>query len=297
MPELQSEINDLLGELEGSNQENENETEGNEKPVEPIESGENRGENESSAAETENEETGSEQGQQETDSEESGETEEQVASETETEEDSRDAQIKKLQEEINRLSNPQQSQENQQNEETGEAESKPAEEFDPFMGYEFDSIVEDQSTFSDWASKMFQKAKSQAKEEVLTSLPETVNGYINQQLQVRESVNDFYRNNPELSENKNYVSRLANEVAGEHPDWEFPQVLEETARKARETLGLKQQAKAQEAAEQEDSGQKKSPGLAKGTKRSPNSNKGKSAAKADNRSATEKQIDELLTME
>jgi hypothetical protein len=305
MGDLTREIEELLD--EGSSPEAKDETGRDETSAGTAESGEGGGEAQAEGTSQETETAGGQEESQTQDSEEgdgsqtesqesergveSSESESQE-SEGSEEEDPRDAQIRKLQEEVNRLAKGEgqtQSQDQSQQEQDQGSQESQAEPFDPMMGYDHDSLMESSDTFKEWASKLYEQAKKDAHEEVLQKLPETVNSYVQTQVTIQDQAREFYRNNPELSEHKDYVSRVANEVAAEHPDWTFSDVLDETANRARQTLGLKQQA---QQSERETSGQRKTPAFASGTQ---GNNSKKSSGGKETLSEVEKQIQDVIS--
>ncbi len=281
--EVQDEINELLGELDSK--ENENETQGTEDAAETAESGEAGGAQQESESEAENQETSGTEEQQE-----SSEAEGEIAEDSDREE-TPEEENQRLRAELDRISGEVQKTSETQQSESSEEESSESEEFDPLMGYDFDSLMEDKSQFAEWAKKLHEDARARAREEVLQKIPDTVNPYIEQQLTVREQANRFYQENPELSSYKQYVARLANDVASEMPDKGWEEVLEETKNRAYKNLNLSKQEKQSSGNEQV-----KTPGLAKGTKRQSGSNKGQGSKNSDRRSTTEKEIDELLDL-
>lgn len=151
--------------------------------------------------------------------------------------------------------------------------------------FDFDSVIESEDKFKSFLTDFAKKVQSSTHETILQTLPDTVSSYVNEQVTIKDQVNNFYRDNPDLENTKKYVSVTANEIASEHPDWDFSAVLDETAKKVRKSLGLKQDAKKSSS----DKGQKKSPALAKGTK-------GQSLKKKPKQelSAMEQEIAELL---
>jgi len=79
--------------------------------------------------------------------------------------------------------------------------------------------------------------KSEIKEEILSELPAIMEAYINDQVQIRDQSRKFYQDNPDLTDHKDLVSKIANEVSSEYPDWRYSSIFEETARRTRERLG------------------------------------------------------------
>lgn len=283
MGDLEQDIGALLG--EDSPPEAEDESRGTEKSAETTESGESGSQDQDAGSEEETSETRSEGEQPE--SEGSQEEVESSEEESESEEDSRDAQIRELQAEVNRLSKGEatKSAEAESETSTSQEESK-SDPFDPFMGQDFDSIIESKESFQKWAEGLYERAKKDTHEEILKRLPETVNSYVEHQVAIRDSVNEFYRQNDDLVNYKNYVGQIANEVQGEHSDWTFDQILEETATRVRQKLGLKEKAQGKGSSSQ------RKPALSGGTKTG--SSKARSGNSGEELSEVEKHIQSLL---
>lgn len=265
--DTQNQINALLG--DGNDESVEEGTSETEDSSEETGSEVSEETQESSEGE-EHEETSNSEGEKSNDSEEGSEnaSESSESPEKPEESDGSVSEVDALRAEVNRLA----AKINEgSTEESSSSEEKPAipePNLDPATlfgdDFDFESVVESEESFKKFLTDFAKKVQGSAHESILQTLPDTVSTYVNQQVTVKEQVNEFYKNNPDLSSTKRYVSVTANEVASEHPDWDFPTVLDETAKRVRKSLGLKEEAKKENSS---SSGQKKdSPALAKGTK-------------------------------
>jgi hypothetical protein len=63
--------------------------------------------------------------------------------------------------------------------------------------------------------------------------------YVQRHLYVNKKVEDFYEQNQDLNGVREFVGAVATQVQGENPEWDIDKVFEETAKQARERLGLK----------------------------------------------------------
>ncbi len=88
-------------------------------------------------------------------------------------------------------------------------------------------------------NKSLEDARKLAAEQILRNLPEVVTGYVNQHIQLTETVNDFYRQNPDLAQVKRTVAAVANEVAAGNPGFKLDEVFAEAAKRTRQMLGLR----------------------------------------------------------
>jgi hypothetical protein len=86
--------------------------------------------------------------------------------------------------------------------------------------------------------RVYVKAKTDAIEHSLRSLPQVVQPVIAQQAMVMEAAQKFYRDNPDLSKYRDFVQYCAQQIESAHPDWGFEQVFAETAKIARERLPM-----------------------------------------------------------
>lgn len=287
MGDIMDEINELLGEEarddveseeSGESGESEPRTESQSEYAESTESGEHT-------------ETGGADEAEGQESEESSEGEEEVKSEEDSQEGAENAgeesELERLRAEVNRLAA-----------EAGEpaAENKPSEEssssddFDPIGEYDFDEIVESKETFSKWASDFAQKIQDAAYKKATADLNQQLQTQVSEQVSVHEQVRDFYQANPELDGVRDYVSKVAAQVSKENPESDFQTILDQTAQKARETLGIKK-AEADAKSESKSKPSKKpAPAFADSTKAASKRKK----STGDGLSETEKQIQDLL---
>lgn len=267
MGDLQDEIRTLLGELERKD----------EKSSEAVEFGPSGEQDSEEGVVEETTETDGEEVSAQEDSQKSDESEEEVTTRSQEE----GSELERLRAEVERLA-AQVKQEPEGSPSKEEADSQ--KEFDPLGEHDFDTILESKEAFAKWASDFYQKARQQARDDILNELPQTVSSQVEQQVMIREQVRDFYAENPDLENVKNYVVHAANQVASENPEMTFDKILNEAAKRTRETLGIKGQTQDQP---------KEKPAKSEFAKTSKGgTHRGKKAE--PQRTETEKQIDELL---
>lgn len=129
--------------------------------------------------------------------------------------------------------------------------------------FDFDEIMESKDSFVKFISNVMSVAKEQAKQEMLTSIPNVVGSFVQRQASMRDVATAFYEKYPELKKVKRYVSTVANEVSAEHPDWTIVQVLDEAAGRAKEVLQLQGVA---QSAEKKAAAKPTLPGGSKGSR-------------------------------
>jgi len=102
----------------------------------------------------------------------------------------------------------------------------------------FDEIMESKENFT----KFFKDAMNSVKNETIRTfqqvLPQYATPIISNQITMKEVADNFYSQNKDLAVVKPYVASIANEVSKENPEFTVAQVLEESAKRARESLGI-----------------------------------------------------------
>ena len=117
---------------------------------------------------------------------------------------------------------------------------------DPFGGLTFDQIIENEDSFKKFLTTFASKITERTEERLLKKLPTTVSKLTTEQIETRQTVNDFYATHKQLATVKPFVAQVVSTVASENAAWTLEQVLEESAKRAYKALGLKQQAVATE---------------------------------------------------
>jgi hypothetical protein len=87
------------------------------------------------------------------------------------------------------------------------------------------------SAFDD-RDKRFSQLKSEAVEDSIKAASGIVSERVRTELSLQRLVDKFYEDNPRLLPIRNVVGRIANKIAQEHPDWDYPKVFEETAKQS-----------------------------------------------------------------
>jgi len=86
-----------------------------------------------------------------------------------------------------------------------------------------------------------EKAVTSGREATIRSIPQIVMSSVQNQLFFREGIKDFFDANPNLKVARRTVGAVMNEVAAEHPDWKFGEVLNEAGNRTYKALGLKKE--------------------------------------------------------
>ena len=150
--------------------------------------------------------------------------------------------------------------------ETPAVEVKIPELEDLFKDMDFDAVMESKENFVKFFKDAMAVVKEQAKQETLVNLPNVVRDSVQRQTSIRDVATEFYTTYPELKKVKQYVAHVANTVSAEQPEWNISQVLEEAAKRTKETLNL--QAIVEDKGKDDSSTSKPKPSLPGGTQSS-----------------------------
>lgn len=90
-------------------------------------------------------------------------------------------------------------------------------------------------------NKVFNKIIQEAVKNSSKNVPQAVDRQVNETLTAREISNQFYIDNKDLSNVRNVVKACAEQIITEHDDWKLDQILEEAAKRTRESLGISKQ--------------------------------------------------------
>lgn len=192
--------------------------------------------------------------------EESGEEEEELeeeessndeSEEEEEEEESTSAlkdQVTQLQarlEELTEMSTPKE----------GETEEGPP-QYEAQQFLQSDDDLDDVLNSSEGLNKVLNSAVQTAVQHVYKGMPGVIKNNVAQQVQLQETVSEFYSNNPELKKHRSFVGKVSERIMSKNPNWSMDKVLAETSKEASKRLKLKTKAKDKE----------KNPGFAKAGK-------------------------------
>lgn len=137
------------------------------------------------------------------------------------------------------------------------------------------------------------KVVAHTSEKLTRDIPQLTLKTLQRQQEISSAVNNFYRQNPELVEHKEYVGYLLEQVRQELPKANIGEVFSETAKRAYKNLNISKQAVERENQRRSSNGaateELEGPAFASKPKGG-----GKRSAPADTRSEQQKQIDELI---
>ena len=90
-------------------------------------------------------------------------------------------------------------------------------------------------------NKVFNQILREAVKSSSQISPQTISKQVDDSLTAHEISVQFYNDNKDLSNVRNVVKACAGQVISEHEDWNIGQVLEESAKRTRESLGIQVQ--------------------------------------------------------
>jgi hypothetical protein len=113
-------------------------------------------------------------------------------------------------------------------------------------GESIDDILSDPAKFNAKIAELYnaalQRGAQLALEATYKSLPRTISTYAKQQIDVVNTVNEFYQQNKDLIPLKPALVRIAQKVGTEHPEYTLPQLLNESAKAARTIFKMQKTA-------------------------------------------------------
>ena len=87
-------------------------------------------------------------------------------------------------------------------------------------------------------NKVFNKIFQEAVKSSSQTVPQTVSKQMQESWSAHEISTQFYKDNKDLSNVRNVVKACTEQIISEHEDWEVGQILEESAKRTRESLGM-----------------------------------------------------------
>jgi len=135
-----------------------------------------------------------------------------------------------------------------------EPEVKPKSKFEPitidpqdFVGeLDLEYIYNDKEAFNNLLNKVYTEGINNARktivEEVLRSIPDIVKTNINVMSELKQTSEQFYKANPDLSPFKKVVAVVFEDIAAQNPGKPYADVLKKVAPEVRKRLELQQKA-------------------------------------------------------
>lgn len=111
-------------------------------------------------------------------------------------------------------------------------------------GKTLEDIFQSNESFEEFLLDYGRQVISATHQATMAAIPQAVRHVVHQEQVNRMTAEKFYADNPDLAGNPQFVSLTMNQVVAENPSWSLAQQLEETAKRARAALGVRQKAAA-----------------------------------------------------
>jgi hypothetical protein len=103
---------------------------------------------------------------------------------------------------------------------------------------EYEAAMVDPKAFNQVLGRVAERATARALEQVFQYMPQAINENVQYQVSVQTMAADFYKVNDDLRPFAPFVGVVSNELQGQHPDWDWTKLFQETEKVARERLRL-----------------------------------------------------------
>ena len=109
---------------------------------------------------------------------------------------------------------------------------------DFFGDWNYEEIIDNEQSFKKFLGEFAEKVKGYTEQSLSQRLPQEVSRITNTQLTVAQRAERFFDEHKALAKVRPYVATITGQVAKENPKWDMEQVLQETAKRAYDALGL-----------------------------------------------------------
>jgi cobalamin biosynthesis protein CobT len=108
---------------------------------------------------------------------------------------------------------------------------------------DFDDVMNDRETFVKTMRGILDRYRGLLAQDFTRTIPGVVANQVRQVSVLTNAVNQFYRENEDLLPVRKAVGAVANQVVAEHPDWDLPKIMAESADRTRKILKIKKPKK------------------------------------------------------
>jgi hypothetical protein len=103
----------------------------------------------------------------------------------------------------------------------------------------FDDMMNDRETFVTTMRGILGRYRDLLSQDFSRAIPSVVANQVRQVSTLTNAVNTFYTENEDLLPVRKAVGVVANQIVAEHPDWDLPRVMQESAQTTRKMLKMK----------------------------------------------------------
>lgn len=109
---------------------------------------------------------------------------------------------------------------------------------DFFGNWQYEDIIDNEESFKKFLGAFAEKVRGYTEESVSQRIPSEVSRISSEQIDLQKRVDAFYQDHTALDAVRPFVAEVTGRVTRENPTWTANQVLEETAKRSYEALGL-----------------------------------------------------------
>lgn len=103
---------------------------------------------------------------------------------------------------------------------------------------DIDDVVADPKLFTEVLNRALKVGIEVSREATMRSIPNLVMQQVRGYADLQAMSKKFYNEHKELRPYKNTVAAAANEIHSEHPDWDYPKIMQAAAKRAKKTIGV-----------------------------------------------------------
>jgi len=104
---------------------------------------------------------------------------------------------------------------------------------------DFEKTFETQEQFEALLEKVSSNTANRANRDLLKQLPSVVANLVNTQVNLVRGIDKFYGDNKDLTDKKQFVAHVANDLMGKNPGWNLNKLFTELGKEVRTRLGTK----------------------------------------------------------
>lgn len=112
------------------------------------------------------------------------------------------------------------------------------EDHDFFGDVDPEEVFENKTEANKFLRNFANKVSQLTMQQTMLSVPDIMRHQIEQQINIRNTVDGFFAENPDLKPIRATVAQVCNKVQAEHSDWTIEQVFNEAGKKTREMLKM-----------------------------------------------------------
>lgn len=117
-------------------------------------------------------------------------------------------------------------------------EEKKVDELDLIGELDIDEVVSNKNLFNQVLNVAISKIEERIEAKINSIIPQVTSSHVNHAINIRETTENFYKENSDLVPVKKTVGRIAAEIYADEPTITLPELYKKAADKTREVLGI-----------------------------------------------------------